>query len=252
MSVQHFYDDFSVYYHLIYDNWDASMSRQGKHLDAVIRSVLPQGELEVLDAACGIGTQSMGLAISGGAYRITGCDLSPASISRAKLEAAKRGLEIAFSPADMLKLHDTIGQRQFDVVLACDNAVPHLLNDQLIGEAFGQFYKCTKEGGLCLISVRDYANIPASGTQVHPYGVRELDGKRVILLQLWEFSGSTYQIHLYMLEDDGYGHVHARVFRTTYYAVGTERLAELMTEAGFREVCRLDGVFFQPILIGIK
>jgi hypothetical protein len=38
--------------------------------------------------------------------------------------------------------------------------------------------------------------------------------------------------------------------RTNYYAIGIGQLLELMQQAGFQDVQRLDGDFFQPILIG--
>jgi hypothetical protein len=43
-----------------------------------------------------------------------------------------------------------------------------------------------------------------------------------------------------------------RVIRTEYYAVGTDRLIELMRDAGFNDVRRLDDRFFQPVLVGTK
>ena len=36
---------------------------------------------------------------------------------------------------------------QFDLVMACDNAVPHLLSDAEILRAFGQMFACTRPGG---------------------------------------------------------------------------------------------------------
>ena len=36
------------------------------------------------------------------------------------------------------------------------------------------------------------------------------------------------------------------------YAIGTDRLIALMTEAGFTEVRRLDGRFFQPLIVGLR
>src|ERR1700736_5531060 len=45
----------------------------------------------VLDCACGIGTQALGLARAG--YNVEGTDLSRAEIERAKAEAFSRGLD---------------------------------------------------------------------------------------------------------------------------------------------------------------
>jgi len=36
------------------------------------------------------------------------------------------------------------------------------------------------------------------------------------------------------------------------YAIGITRLLELMQEAGFAHSARLDGAFYQPVLVGTK
>lgn len=48
------------------------------------------------------------------------------------------------------------------------------------------------------------------------------------------------------------GNVKTHVMRSRYYAVSTVRLCELLRNAGFENVKRLDGVFYQPILVGTK
>jgi hypothetical protein len=40
--------------------------------------------------------------------------------------------------------------------------------------------------------------------------------------------------------------------RATYYAVGIDTLLSLLEEAGFRNVQRLDGRFFQPVVVGTR
>jgi hypothetical protein len=40
--------------------------------------------------------------------------------------------------------------------------------------------------------------------------------------------------------------------RSKYYAVGTDRLMELMRRARFASVERLDRRFYQPVLVGSK
>jgi hypothetical protein len=42
------------------------------------------------------------------------------------------------------------------------------------------------------------------------------------------------------------------VISTRYYAIPSARMAELMAEAGFRDVRRIDGRFFQPLIVGFK
>jgi glycine/sarcosine N-methyltransferase len=92
-----FYDDMAAAYHLIFDDWDAAIERQ----QAVLSRLLPPPADAglVLDCACGIGTQALGLARAG--YNVEGTDLSRAEIERAKGEAFSRGLDIAFRVDDM-------------------------------------------------------------------------------------------------------------------------------------------------------
>ena len=139
---------------------------------------------------------------------------------------------------------------RIDLVIACDNAVPHLLTDEELVAAFGQFLACTRPGGGCLITVRDYDREERAGVQVKPYGVRDEGGVRYLLWQVWEFRGPVYDLAMYFVADRGGSDCTARVMRSRYYAVGTDKLMELMRQAGFVQVERIDGRFYQPVLLG--
>src|SRR5437762_3383289 len=126
MTVEAFYDQLAPFYHLIYPDWPASIERQAAALQSIIREYWGERARTILDVACGVGTQTLGLAALG--YAVTASDLSRAAIARAQREATQRGLAIDFSVADMRQAY-THHQKQFDLVLAGDNAVPHLLTD---------------------------------------------------------------------------------------------------------------------------
>jgi len=247
-SSHQFYSGLAPFYHLIYPNWDASIQWQADMLDSVICEAWGQGRT-VLDVSCGIGTQALGLAQLG--YDVTASDLSPEAIARAEKEAAARNLSIAFSVADMRSAkehHDA----EFDVVLSADNSIPHLLSDDEILSAFRQFHACTRRGGGCIISVRDYEKEDLSRQQVKPYGIREDKGVRWLIWQVWDPQPPTYDVSMYFTEDQGGRECNTHVMRSTYYAIGTDRLQALMREAGFVDVQRVDGRFFQPLVIGTK
>src|SRR3954470_2773214 len=132
---QAFYDQLAPYYHLLYPNWEASVARQSRGLAAVLEEFgVPRGA-RILDAACGIGTQTLGLAQLG--YSLTASDLAPMAVERAQAEAQRRGLHVAFSVADLRELSIHF-PTPFAAVLACDNAVPHLLSDADILTAFAE------------------------------------------------------------------------------------------------------------------
>jgi len=62
-GVKNFYDQLASNYHLIFEDWEASIRRQAAVLGAILeRECGPASTVKVLDCACGIGTQALGLA----------------------------------------------------------------------------------------------------------------------------------------------------------------------------------------------
>ena len=243
-----FYETLTPYYHLIYPDWEASIRRQATMLDSVINEYW-RDVSTILDVSCGIGTQALGLAELG--YSLTASDLSPHEVERARKEAASRSLPIEISVADMREAHQHHGG-QFDVVISCDNSIPHLLTDEQILRAFQQFYECTRPGGGCIISVRDYDAEDLSRRQLRPYGIREESGTRWVIWQVWEPRPPNYELTFYFVADQGGPECATYCMRSTYYAIGIPRLMTLMAHAGFTEIQRLDDRFFQPMIIGTR
>src|ERR687885_2233242 len=127
ISVVRFYDQLAENYHLIYSNWkEGGVPRQGEALDKLIRATIGPPPLGVLDCSCGIGTQAIGLALRG--YQVRGSDLSSRAVERARKEARAFDVDVDFSVADMRDLETQI-EGTYDVVLSCDNSLPHLQTD---------------------------------------------------------------------------------------------------------------------------
>lgn len=243
-----FYDGLAPLYHLIYLDWEKSIKHQGEMLDSVIREMW--GDVsDILDVSCGIGTQILGLSSIG--YNATASDISQEEVERAKTEAADRNLSVTFSVADMRSSFEH-HQRQFDVVISCDNSIPHLLSDEDILIAFRGLFSCTRPGGGCIISVRDYENEDLSRQQIKQYGIRIDNGIRWLIWQVWDPSPPVYDVTMYFVEDRGNPVCKTHVFKSRYYAVSISVLVRLMQQAGFEDVRRLDDRFFQPIIIGTK
>lgn len=247
-----FYDQLAPLYHLIYPDWAASVALQGAQLDAVVQAGWP-GAKRVLDVSCGIGTQALGLAQRG--YAVRASDLSPGAVARARLEAEARGLPLDTAVGDMRDAHALHGDG-FDVVLSADNSVPHLPADADIVAALRQMWLCLRPGGGCVLTVRDYAQEPRGRHLVKHYGAR-LDGRRRhVLFQVWDFDSpeaTHYDFSFFVVEEDlDTRAVATRVLRSRYYAVTTDHLLALMVEAGFVRTRRIDGAFYQPVLVGTR
>ena len=245
-----FYDQMAGLYHLIFPDWDASIERQADQLAGVIRERWGAEARAVLDVSCGIGTQAIGLARRG--FAVTASDLSAGAVARARVEAERRAAGVDFSVCDMREAHGH-HRRQFDVVLSADNSVTHLMTDDDLLLAFRQMYACARPGGGCLVTVRDYDREERGTGLVKTYGVREEGGTRYVIFQVWDFAGQAYDLSMYFVADDrASGRVPAHVMRTRYNAVGTGHLLGLMRAAGFAAAERLDGRFYQPVLVATR
>ncbi|HYD63674.1 MAG TPA: class I SAM-dependent methyltransferase [Noviherbaspirillum sp.] len=183
---------------------------------------------------------------------MTASDLSAKEIERARQEAQSRGLQIEFSVCDMRRAHAHHGSG-FDIVVSGDNSLPHLLTDDEISIALREIFACLAPGGGCVITVRDYEAEERGRNIVKPYGIRIEEGKRHLLFQVWDFDGECYDLAFFFVEENLVsGDVQTRVMRSRYYAISTGKLCSLMREAGFEDVRRIDGVFYQPVLVGTK
>lgn len=248
MSVRAFYDDLAPLYHLIYEDWEASVARQGAGLASLILESWGPDVHTVLDAALGIGTQALGLL--GRGFQVTGSDISTGAVSRARAEAATRSLPLVSLVADFRAL--PVRSATFDVVLVCDNALPHLDSEADIQGALAECFRCVRPGGGCLISMRDYGPPPPSGTvEVRPYGERHWAGRRYHLRQVWTWRGPRYDLSFEFTPVDG-ADAEATILKSSYLAIPVAQVAGLMRTVGFENVRRVDGGFFQPVLVGTR
>jgi glycine/sarcosine N-methyltransferase len=141
VETRQFYDDLAPYYDLIFEDWEASMSRQGAALEHLIHRELGAADPEalprrILDVACGIGTQTLPLARRG--FEVTARDLSPGAIARLRREAEVRQVVVDTAVADMRHVAASVSGL-FDVVLAIDNSLPHLISDSDVCVALQEF-----------------------------------------------------------------------------------------------------------------
>ena len=106
MSItQKFYDSMASHYDKLFLDWKATTKEQALLLERIFQKFGYDKNVSVLDCACGIGTQSIGLAAIG--YDVTASDISDAELSQAKERAEKNNVEIRFEHADFCALSKT-------------------------------------------------------------------------------------------------------------------------------------------------
>ncbi|MBQ3108545.1 MAG: class I SAM-dependent methyltransferase, partial [Clostridia bacterium] len=121
---QTFYDSLASQYDKLFQNWRSATREQAVILNALFEKNGFDRSAKILDCACGIGTQAIGLAELG--YDVTASDLSEGALAQAKARAAEEQLKIRFERADFCTLEESFTE-QFDIVICMDNALPHML-----------------------------------------------------------------------------------------------------------------------------
>lgn len=250
MNPKECYDELASHYHLLFENWEASIERQAAVLGPILeRECSRPNTTRVLDCACGIGTQALGLAKRG--FRVSGCDVSFRAVERAKLEASQRGLELQLSVANMLDL-TCIEDSYFDAVVCMDNALPHLENTEQLIHAVTQMRKKLHPKGLFMASIRDYDHLIKERPIVQGPSFYSDHGDRRIVFQIWDwFDDRRYIFHLYITRETPQGW---KTFHTTatYRAVLRDELAAVLRQTGFinaRWLLPSESGFYQPIVL---
>ncbi|MCP3102771.1 class I SAM-dependent methyltransferase [Myxococcus sp. K15C18031901] len=248
-AVLDFYEGLAEEYHLLFANWPQTVERQGAALDALLRRCEMPPPRRVLDCACGIGTQALGLA--GRGYVVHATDLSPAAVARAEREARVLGVTLTTGVADMRTLDEQVAGG-FHVVLAFDNAVPHLLTDEDLDAAARAMASRLVPGGLLALSVRDYDTLMAQQPRFTSERVLDTPEGRRILFQLWDWAADarTYTVHQFILRPEAGG------WKTTehtgvYRALQRVEVERALTRAGLvdtRWYSPEETGFFQPVL----
>jgi len=251
-SVIDFYDRLASDYHLVYgDGWDGAVGRQGVALDRLIRIASPEAR-DVLDCSCGIGTQSIGLAHRG--YRVLGTDISERSVERARVEAIRLDADVRFDVADFRDLAAVVGD--FDVVISCDNAIPHLLDDLDVARALQEMHSKLRPGGLLVISTRDYDKALLERPAVAaPMLIAGPPRRVVVRLHDWDAPDSPlYTVRFLILTEDETGWTVAH-HSTRYRAIKSDVLRQAAATAGFDKIVWHSGdevEFHRPVMTAVK
>lgn len=247
---EEFYDALASEYHLLFGDWWSAAQEHGRVIaDILVQRGIPAGRL--LDCTCGIGTQALPLATLG--YAVTATDVSSAAVDRARAEAVRRGIDVDFGVCDVRDVRNQVAG-SFDVVISCDNALPHLLTDEHLEASLRSVRACLRPGGLLLVSLRDYDALRRTRPDGVPIAIHGEIGSRHGSGQAWRWSldAAYVDIELFTFSEDAAGSWRARSGRTRYRALLRTELESLLIGAGFTAVEWLmpdvTG-YYQPIVL---
>jgi SAM-dependent methyltransferase len=243
-----FYESLADFYHLIFEDWDSAVQRHAGIVSNLLATQNDGSSLRILDCACGIGTQAIGLAMLG--HDVTGSDLSVSAVHRAQQEARRRSVAIPFYASNMISLGD-VAESGFDAVIAMDNALPHLSGSEL-GQAAAAIASKLKPNGVFMASIRDYDTLMIERPTIQEPAFYGPPGSHRIVHQVWDWTGdSSYVLHLYItVQSDREWRTHH--FVSNYRCLLRSELSAVLSNAGFeseRWLMPSKSGFYQPIVL---
>ena len=246
-NTQTFYNNLASQYDKLFLDWQAATEEQAVILDRLFHDNGFDKTAKVLDCACGIGTQAIGIAALG--YDVTASDISDCELAEAKERAAKNNVKIRFEHADVCALSDTFSEK-FDIVIAMDNALPHMMSKESLKAAVNSMTDQLKDGGLFIASIRDYDALLETKPPYSPPYIHKTENGQRVSFQTWHWDGDRYKLIQYIIDDEKTTEVSK--FECEYRAVRRDELTELFLSNGCSKVewkFPDETEFYQPIAV---
>lgn len=248
--IQTFYDNLASQYDKLFLDWQATTREQAVILDKIFINNGFDKSASILDCACGIGTQAIGLAAIG--YNVTGSDICDSEIAQAKERAGMNNVTVHFVHADFCSLSDTFSER-FDIVIAMDNALPHMLTRNDLTAAIKSIVNQIKDGGIFVASIRDYDALLMDKPPYSPPYIHKTEKGQRVSFQTWIWEGENYRLIQYIVDDEDT--LQVSKFECEYRATRREEMTNLLKENGCSEVVWMfpeETGFYQPIVVAKK
>ena len=247
---QSFYNNMAAQYDKLFLDWHVASNEQAAILNRIFNNSGFSTNAYVLDCACGIGTQAIGLAALG--YQVVASDISDGELIEAKARAERQGVTLRFEHADFCTLSDTFSE-QFDIVIAMDNALPHMLTSEALGLAVRSIIGQISTGGLFVASIRDYDSLLQEKPPYSPPYIHKTENGQRVSFQTWVWQGDNYHLTQYIIDDEGA--LQISKFDCEYRATRREELTKLLLNCGCSEVdwkFPEETGFYQPIVLARK
>lgn len=229
--IQSFYDNMASQYDKLFLDWQATTREQAVILDRIFRQEGVGPSAQILDCACGIGTQAIGLAALG--YHVTASDISLEELAQARKRAGENDVAIRFEHADFRALERTFPET-FPIIICMDNALPHMLSHEALERAIRSITGRLQDGGIFVASIRDYdALLREKPSYSPPYIHKTAHGQRVSF-QTWTWEGDRYKLIQYII-DDGET-LQVSKFPCEYRATTRAKITDLLLAAGCSQV----------------
>ena len=246
---QTFYDHLATQYDKLFQDWQSTTREQAVILEKLFQEYGFDRTANILDCACGIGTQAIGLAALG--YSVTASDISEGELAQAKARAAENRVNIRFARADFCALSETFAE-QFDIVICMDNALPHMLSKSALETAIGSIANRMAAGGIFVASIRDYDALLLEKPPYSPPYIHKTEQGQRVSFQTWTWENEGYKLTQYIIDDEGA--LQISKFDCEYRAVRRQELTDILMANGCSVEWKFpeETGFYQPIVMAKK
>ncbi len=248
--IQTFYNNLAAQYDKLFLDWRETTREQAKILDKIFKNNGFDKNASILDCACGIGTQAIGIAALG--YNVTASDFSDGALVEAEKRAKENEVQICFKQADFCALSDTFTEK-FDIVIAMDNALPHMLTSSDLENAIKSITEQINPNGIFVASIRDYDSLLMEKPPYSPTYIHKTDKGQRVSFQTWVWNGDNYKLTQYIVDDHEI--LQVSKFECEYRATRRDEMTSLLMVCGCSEVewkFPDETGFYQPIVVARK
>ena len=248
--IQTFYDNMATQYDKLFLDWKATTNEQAEILSKIFKKYGFDFSAKILDCACGIGTQAIGIAKLG--YQVTASDISKGELVEAEKRAIENNVKICFKEANFCALSDVFTDK-YDIIIAMDNALPHMLTSNDLELAIKSIVNQMESNGVFVASIRDYDSLLTEKPPYSPPYIHKTDKGQRISFQTWVWDDENYKLTQYIIDDEE--SLLVSKFDCEYRATRREEITNLLLAHGCNKVewkFTDETGFYQPIIVARK
>jgi sarcosine/dimethylglycine N-methyltransferase len=238
------FDDVALAYDDSID-WKARLAREMPFLTSRLGS--PKGK-RVLDLACGTGRHSVALALEG--VEVEGIDNSKVMISRAKENAASKGVKPTFILDEMTEFESKVTGK-YDLIICLGNSLALLEDFKTLERVISSVYNSLKDDGVFVAQTLNFEEIHRTGFRFFPQKGGKMDGgEDVVFSRFYEHTdppnSSTLVMSAQMKVDDEWTSI---VSTQKVLNLNSNVMKRLLAQAGFQET-RFYSDYSESLFVG--
>ncbi len=210
----------------LYVPWQSRLDREIPFLEEQLRSARAR---RVLDCACGPGRHATRLAQKN--FEVTGLDVSPEMLERARNYAREMNVEIELLEGRFESLPKEL-HGKFDGLLCLGNALSAADDTLTVKKIIGEFARALKPGGVAVTQTVDFAVVAPDRVQAAPARAIEDQSKELIFVKSFVRVDDRVFIHWVNLERKE-NHWYSEVSCREVTSIEPDFLMNVFSEAGF-------------------